>query len=90
MRLHGWKNIRTEEEKIALPGDALQPYAFSGIQILSPQAMRHIPFSGKFSLVDVYLYQAARHVIRGFDHTGDLFVDVGKPESISVAEHLFP
>jgi hypothetical protein len=45
---------------------------------------------GKFSLVDVYLELARQHLILGYDHTGDKFVDVGKPESIAVAESLFP
>jgi len=49
-----------------------------------------IPFTGKFSLVDVYLHLAKDHLILGFDHTGDRLVDVGKPDSISIAEGLFP
>jgi NDP-sugar pyrophosphorylase family protein len=48
-----------------------------------------MPFTGKFSLVDVYLNLAADHLILGYDHTGDKFVDVGKPENISIAESLF-
>ena len=46
-------------------------------------------FSGKFSLIDVYLKLAADHLIMGYDHTGDKLVDVGKPESVAVAEALF-
>jgi hypothetical protein len=49
-----------------------------------------MPFTGKFSLVDVYLSLAANYLILGYDHTGDKFVDVGKPESIAIAESLFP
>jgi hypothetical protein len=51
--------------------------------------MKDIPFSGKFSMIDVYLHQAKSHVIKGFDHTGNLFIDVGKPGSIEQAEYLF-
>jgi hypothetical protein len=40
--------------------------------------------------VDVYLDLAAHHTIMGYDHTGDKLVDVGKPESLPVAEKLFP
>ncbi len=46
-------------------------------------------FTGKFSLIDVYLKLAAEHRIMGYDHTGDKWVDVGKPESVAVAESLF-
>lgn len=46
-------------------------------------------FNGKFSLIDVYLKLAPDHLIMGYDHSGDRFVDVGKPESVSVAEAIF-
>ena len=45
--------------------------------------------SGKFSLIDVYLALAADHLVLGYDHTGDKLVDVGKPDSIAVAESIF-
>ena len=54
------------------------------------QLFSYIPFTGKFSLIDVYLALAADHIIMGYDHSGDKFVDVGKPENIAVAESLFP
>ena len=46
-------------------------------------------FSGKFSLIDVYLKLAADHRIMGYDHSGDSLVDVGKPESVAIAESVF-
>ena len=46
-------------------------------------------FTGKFSLIDVYLALAAEHLILGYDHTGDKLVDVGKPDSIAIAESIF-
>ncbi len=46
-------------------------------------------FAGKFSLIDVYLKLAADHIIMGYDHSGDLLVDVGKPESVAIAEAFF-
>jgi len=51
--------------------------------------MQEYNFSGKFSLIDVYLALAANHLILGYDHTGDRFVDVGKPESIALAASIF-
>jgi NDP-sugar pyrophosphorylase family protein len=47
-------------------------------------------FTGKFSLIDVYLKLAGQHLIMGYDHSGDRLVDVGKPESIPLAESIFP
>ena len=54
------------------------------------QLLEENNFSGKFSLIDVYLKLAANHLIMGYDHSGDRLVDVGKPESVVVAESLFP
>ncbi len=46
-------------------------------------------FTGKFSLIDVYLTLAADHLIKGYDHTGDRWVDVGRLESVAIAELIF-
>lgn len=51
--------------------------------------MEEYGFAGKFSLIDVYLKLAADHLIMGYDHTGDRLVDVGKPESVAIAESIF-
>jgi NDP-sugar pyrophosphorylase family protein len=57
--------------------------------IFEPKIFPLIKREGKFSLVDVYLDLAADNLIMGYDHTGDKLVDVGKPESVAVAEKLF-
>jgi hypothetical protein len=44
---------------------------------------------GKFSLLDVFLDLAPEHIITGYDHSGGLFLDVGKPDSLRLAEELF-
>ena len=95
-RLCGWRNTKTGEEKISLPsppgeglGVRLQK-AYSCLVIFQPQIFSLIQFTGKFSLTDVYLELAAKHIILGYDHSGDKLVDVGKPESITIAETLFP
>ena len=89
MDLCGWINNKTGEQRISRAGPSLQPFAFSGIQVLSQQVLKDIPFDGKFSLVDLYLHLAKTETLKGYDHTGNLFIDVGKPESIEIAEMLF-
>ena len=64
--------------------------AYSCVAVFDFRIFDLIPFTGKFSLIDVYLALAADHPIFGYDHSGDKFVDVGKPESIAVAESIFP
>ena len=89
-RLVGWRNKKTGEEKIVIRQSDLVEKAYSCVVVFEPEIFSLIPFTGKFSLIDVYLSLAADHHILGYDHTGDKFVDVGKPENIALAESLFP
>jgi N-acetyl-alpha-D-muramate 1-phosphate uridylyltransferase len=96
-RLCGWRNTKTGEEKI--PGKSnnnttpLIEKAYSCVVVFEYAVFKLIEengFDGKFSLIDVYLKLAAAYRIMGYDHSGDRLVDVGKPESVAVAESLFP
>ena len=72
--------------------DDLKAYSYSCVVVFEPQIfdlMREAGFSGKFSLTDVYLRLASEHRILGFDHSGDRFIDVGKPEAVEKAQALF-
>lgn len=89
-RLCGWKNTKTGEVKLPVPHTPLTEKAYSCVVLFEPAIFDLIPFHGKFSLIDVYLALAPAHRIMGYDHSGDRLVDVGKPESIPVAESLFP
>jgi MurNAc alpha-1-phosphate uridylyltransferase len=88
MLLCGWANNSTGEQKISREVVSMFPFAFSGVQVLSPKIL-DMPFSGKFSMIDVYLYFAKTEVIKGYDHSGNIFIDVGKPESLEQAGYLF-
>jgi NDP-sugar pyrophosphorylase family protein len=88
MLLCGWTNTATGQQRISREVLSLIPYSFSGIQVLSP-AILDMPFEGKFSMIDVYLHYARKHIIKGFDHSGNIFIDVGKPESLEKASYLF-
>ncbi len=96
MELRGWRNLKTGEEKgaaltMSAPEKALLlPKAFSGVHIIEPLIFPLIKREGRFSIVDLYLDLAKGHPIRGFDHSRSRLVDVGKPESVALAESLFP
>jgi NDP-sugar pyrophosphorylase family protein len=90
MQLCAWENTQTKEQKIARNESNLQPFAFSGIQIIGNELLHAMHHEGKFSIIDEYLYQAQQHSIVGFDHSGDTLIDVGKPESLEKAAQLFP
>lgn len=85
LTLCGWKNILTGEVK----GMEGIPKAFSGIQILSGEIFDLIPFSGKFSMIDVYLHLASSYPILSFDHSLSKLVDIGTMEKLAQAEKLF-
>lgn len=91
-RLCGWRNTVTGDEKISIPKNNFVEKAYSCFVVFEYDIFRLMEennFTGKFSLIDVYLKLAADHLIMAYDHTGDKFVDVGKPESVAKAEALF-
>ena len=91
-RLCGWRNTKTGEDKISIAKPMYREKAYSCVVIFEYDIFRLMEekgFLGKFSLIDVYLALAAKHLIVGFDHSGDRFVDVGKPDSIVMAESVF-
>jgi NDP-sugar pyrophosphorylase family protein len=88
-RLCGWRNTSTGEEKISIPKKGLKEMAYSCVVIFQPEIFELVPQRGKFSLVETYLSLAAQYPIYGYDHSGDKLVDVGKPESVAIAEKLF-
>jgi len=88
-RLCGWSNNNTGEQRISRKCERLLQKAYSCVVIFEYDVFNLVPFSGKFSLTDLYLELAKNHTILGYDHTGDKLVDVGKPDSIALAETLF-
>lgn len=88
-RLTGWRNLQSGEEKIALPSETNTNKAFSGVSVFSYNFFDYVEQTGKFSLVDAWLSLAPDHPINGFDHSNGAWVDVGRPESVAVAESLF-
>lgn len=89
LALCGWRNNATGEERWAREGETTRGYGFTGVQVLTPAFLKSLHRKGKFSLVDAYLDAAAELLVKGYDHTGDVFIDVGKPESLAKAAVLF-
>ncbi len=87
--LCGWKNKKTGEIKISKEDNPLIEKSFSGIHMIDPLLFSFMYQTGKFSIVDVYLELAKSHIIKSYDHSGELLMDVGKSESITEAEKYF-
>ncbi|RXK60331.1 nucleotidyltransferase family protein [Lacibacter luteus] len=94
-KLCGWRNISTGEEKgpvltyTAEEKKMLVEKAYSCVVVFEQRFFTLVKQAGKFSLTEPYLDLAAEHTILGYDHSGDVLVDVGKPESVAVAEEYF-
>ena len=88
LQLCGWKNIKTNETKISREKEKYYPMAFSGIHVVSPEIFQYLP-STKHSIIQSYLELAKDHPIIGYDHSEDIFVDVGKHDTLAKAIQLF-
>ena len=94
-KLCGWRNVATGEEKGPVlfyskeEKEHLIEKAYSCVVVFEQDFFSLVKQRGKFSLTEPYLDLAAEHTILGYDHSGDKLVDVGKPESMAVAEANF-
>ena len=87
MTLSGWENLETGEKRIStMAFDQSNPWAFSGIQIISPAIFNLITERGKFSITQLYIRLAENHKIIGFPDNSDFWLDLGKPGQITSAE----
>jgi len=88
--LAGWKNEKTEESKVVRkPIGKIKLLAFSGIQIVEPRIFKYFPDKDVFSLVDLYLAAAMEERIVSYDHSENIWMDLGKKENLVEAEKLF-
>ena len=90
--LCGWKNEKTNEQILSREVQEYHKKAFSGIHIISPkifELMAAYEKDEKFSLVQLYLEISKTNKLSAFDHSETRFIDVGKPESVQVAEQMF-
>lgn len=89
-QLQGWRNLSTNEEILATNNsNNLRELAFSGIHIIQPKLFNSINFEGKFSIMKVYMELMKTDTILGFDHSGGILIDVGRPSSVLEAENIF-
>lgn len=88
--LKGWKNLNTNEEIKAIDSlDNCKELAFSGIHLIKPELFDFIIETGKFSIMKVYMELMKSETILGFDHSGGILIDVGRPSSVLEAEEVF-
>lgn len=86
--LSGWKNHQTGEEIISRQIENPTFYSFSGIHVINPEIFELMPEEEIFPIMPFYLSVASNKQIGAFDHTGDIWEDVGKLNAIEKTEGL--
>jgi NDP-sugar pyrophosphorylase family protein len=90
MNLAGWKNQQSGEIRVCRSDsiENAQPLAFSGIHIIQPELLDLITEEGKFPIMDLYLRLAQNHTIKAFVDTSTIWLDLGKPDQLQLAEKI--
>lgn len=89
MRLNGWKNIETGEQRGPCTASNPHMLAFSGIHVFSPRLFPLMDsWSEKFGIIDFYLDACAKQNIVGYEMENLQLLDVGKLDSLEQAEEF--
>ncbi len=91
-RLKGWVNKTTGEVKpqgFSYNKNELSELAFGGIHVISPRLFHLLEseqWQGKFSIIPFYLSICQKARIQGFSTEGYQWFDIGKPDTLALAE----
>ena len=89
MRLSGWENISTKEQRITREKVSTTSLAFSGIHIIQPELIKYLGEIRKFSITEGYLNISSIHKIYGWKDWDDYWFDIGTPEKLQIANNYF-
>ena len=92
-RLCGWINkdtLQTKPEGFVYQPEVQKEYAFSGIHIVSPTLFNYMSehWTGKFPIMDFYLQTCQEAQLGGYAKEDLQLIDIGKPETLAVAEEF--
>lgn len=87
--LSGWVNLLTLEKKsYSETTSQYREFAFSGVHCMNQSYLNKIERRGKFSIMEDYLDKISERNIGVYLHQAHV-IDVGKPESVAIAEGFF-
>ena len=91
-RLAGWTNVSTGEVKSPYPefdASLYTPLAFSGIHLIAPSLFPMLrQWPDRFPIMDFYLRECDKAVVRAWKADGLRLLDVGKLNSLADAERF--
>ena len=90
-QLCGWVNkdtLQTKPEGFVYQPEFQKEYAFSGIHIVSPSLFNYMGenWTGKFPIMDFYLQTCQEAKLGGYAKEDLQLIDIGKPETLAIAE----
>lgn len=86
-QLCGWFNNQTGQKLITRSsGEDLTSIAFSCVYVMNPEIFKLITETGKFSIMAPFLRLASNHVIMTWNHSQNIWFDLGRTENLPNAE----
>ncbi len=86
-RICGWRNVKTNEERISFFSKELYLVSFCGLHIISPSIFSLIK-DKVFSIIDLYLQLAKDHPIRAY-YCEDMCIDIGTHDNLDKLKELY-
>ncbi len=88
--LCGWKNMQNNEIRLSNTQlQRLNPYAFSGIQVINAEMLSLLhSYGDAFSITDVYIKLCAFYKIKAFIDQTSYWIDVGTPSKLDEANKM--
>ena len=94
-KLQGWINKKTGETRpngFSIGDYNYQEMAFGGVHIISPSifnALEDYSTEPKFSIIPFYIDKCQELHIQGYNPNGYEWFDIGKPETLALANEFF-
>lgn len=81
---------RVGEAELHASAEAVHPFAFAGVHVISPGLLDRITERGRFSIIDVYLRLAGEGAqIAAFDIGRARWLEIGNPERLAEARRVY-
>lgn len=94
-QLHGWINKKTGETRpngFNASVNDYQEFAFGGVHVISPaifNTLEKYSNEKKFSITPFYIDSCRKLKIQGYNPSGYEWFDIGKPETLTLANNFF-
>lgn len=87
MKMCGWTNVKTGEVKQTFDSTSeMKKLAFSCMHVINPRIFEYKPDDDVFSIIPWYLELSKNHLISGYQHDDDFWLDVGKISTLDEAK----